>query len=178
MLTVGRIHRIVHESVRSRLHAFQPLRHRAVEPHGGAQSAAGDFQPAHQRGEQGTRPYALETAPAVVHGLAQAYRNRTVGQRLAFDLYGRPNLRVIEKLVGDAAHGRCGNVADAGGPLRRIRLHVRDQLGERGTAFEAALRQHFGVGADLHRVAAKAAFQRRIAAGRVVRYRRIALHIP
>ena len=56
-----------------------------------------------------------------------------------------------EILARDAPDGRRGHVANRLRPFGRVRLHVRDELGERGLAFEPAFGEHVAVRADLER---------------------------
>jgi hypothetical protein len=137
------------------------LGHRAVEPHRGAEDAARDFERAHQRGEQRARPAALEPAPAVGHRFPEADGDRPVGQFLVFDLNKRTHLSCVEILARDAPDRRRGHVADRVRPFGRIRLHVRDELRERGLAFELAFGEHVAVRADLEREVRFACLERR-----------------
>src|SRR5262245_58704780 len=87
-LLAGRVHGIIHESVRTGLDARPAIVRRAIEPHRTAERAARHFQRAEQARDQGASPAAFITAPTVVDGLAEGDRHRPERQGDALDLDG------------------------------------------------------------------------------------------
>ena len=157
-----------HQPVGARHHRADARGGGAHQLHRGAERAAGNFQRAHQHREQRARPAAVEAAEAVVHSLAERDCDGTEGQRHAFDLDGLADAGVREVLVGDAADDGRGNVALGGGPLRRVPLHVLEQLVERGLAARGVVKNALAVRAVLHACERVLAIQRRILQRRVV----------
>ena len=149
VLAIGRVERIGHEAVRPGFHALLALRHRPVQPHGGAERASRHFESAHQDCKERPRPATFEPAPAVGDGLAQTHGHRPQRQRLAFDLDGLADPGSIYEFVCDAPHALGRHVADRFRPFGGIRPHVENQLVERRHAIEFALRQNLRVRANL-----------------------------
>ena len=120
VLAVGRIHRVGHEPVRSRLHARLPRRGGAVEPHGRAERPAGHLERADEARGERPRPAAFVAAPAVRHRLAERDRHRPQRQLDAVDHRRRADARVREVLGRDAPDRAGPDVAHALGPLGRV----------------------------------------------------------
>ena len=171
VVLAGRVHRIMHEPVRARLHARPAIIGRTIEPHRGAERAARHVERADQAGNQRARPAALVAAPAVVDRLAEGDGDRPERQRHAFDLDGLADTGVRQELVGDAADGGGRHVADLRRPFRRIALHVVDQMREGRTDRDRLVRDGVLIGADLDAVDRERAFERRIDVRRVERHR-------
>ena len=175
---VRRIERVVHETIGSGEHAVHARRHLTVQPDRRSERPAGDFEAADERGEHGACPHAFVAAPAVVHGLAEAHRDRAVRHADALDLDRLADARVIDEFVRDSPDRPGRDVADRFRPFGRVRRHVGDELAESRFAFDPSVAQDVTVRADFDSVGLKAAFECLREVRRVVRRRGAARAVP
>ena len=178
VLEVGRIHRVIHESVRAHLDARLARGRRPVQAHRGAERAPRNFERPEQAGDQGARPDAFIAAPTVVDRPAERYRHRPERQHYTVDLDRLSDAGGIEVFRGDAPYGSAGDVAHLLRPLGRVRPHVLDELAEAGVRLDALVHPYLFVGADFQRVQLERPFQCRVGVRMVVRHRALGFQIP
>src|SRR6516164_10352899 len=106
------IHRIAHETIRAGSYARPAIVGWTVETDGRAEGAARNFERADQAGQQRARPTAFVTAPAIVDGLAEHNRHRSVGQGDFFNLDCFTHPGMGNELIGDPSYGCRFNLTD------------------------------------------------------------------
>src|SRR5215472_5492396 len=117
-----RIHRIAHEAIRAGSDARPAIVGWTVEADGRAEGATRNFKCADQAGQQRARPTAFVAAPAIVDGLAEYNRHRSVGQGDFLNLDCFADSGMSNELVGDPSYSCRWDLTDWCRPFRRILL--------------------------------------------------------